>query len=157
VFFCPGHVLNVQGKLKECAKVVLCASLAKVNNGNVDIVDSTNPVANANPDSCQVCRYFVVASRADIRKIVYDRSRSLSVQSWKIKETLCAEHRRKGFSAQSQTRRKAGQSTDAPEARDTLSPLLPTFLNTISGKLLTPTRYRYSWWLHYKRFLRRSK
>ncbi|AXH79570.1 MAG: hypothetical protein [Circular genetic element sp.] len=108
-------------------------------------------------DSCIVCRHFVVASRSDIRTIVYDRSRSLSLQSWQIKETLCAEHRRKGFSAQSQDRRKAGQSTDAPEAEKVHTSLLPTFLNTISGKLLTPTRYRYSWWLHYKRFLRRSE
>lgn len=150
-------MFNVQGKLKECAKDVLCASRVKVNKENVDIVDSTNPVANANPGNCQVCRYFVVASRADIRKIVYDRSRSLSVQSWKIKESLCEEHRHKGFSAQSQTVGRPVNSGVPEAGKDHTIPLLPTFLNTISGKLLTPTRYRYSWWLHYKRFLRRSK
>ena len=118
----------------------------------------SNLIAKRESASCPVCYRFVVASRHDIRKIVYDRQRAMSLQSWQVKETLCAEHLHKGFSAQSQDRRKAGQSTDAPEARRSAShSLLPTFINTISGKLLTPTRYRYSWWLHYKRFLRRSK
>jgi len=55
---------------------------------------------NGNHNSCVVCKHFTVATRHDIRKLVWDRSRSVGLQTWQIKESLCERHRHDGFSAQ---------------------------------------------------------
>lgn len=112
---------------------------------------------NSSIDLCFICKHFVIADRETIRHAVFHHSRQLGEKnSRSVKEDLCAKHLHIGFSARSQTVGRPVKS-DAPEAEEIISPLLPTFLNTISGKLLTPTRYRYSWLLHYRRFLRRSE
>ena len=113
---------------------------------------------NGNLDSCVVCKHFTVATRSDIRKLVYDRSRSEGVQSWQIKETLCENHRHKGFSAHSQT---VGRPVklDAPEAEQVTSPvLLPTFFNDVTGDYIDPSNKWdvRAWKFRLRRFLRRN-
>ena len=115
---------------------------------------------NGNHDSCIVCKYFIVANRSDIRKLVYDRSRSEGVQSWQIKETLCEQHRHQGFSAHSQT---VGRPVklDAPEAGTTSHKeqfLLPTFFNDITGDYIDPQNKWdvRAWKFRLRRFFRKK-
>ena len=114
---------------------------------------------NGNRDSCVVCKHFTVATRDDIRKLVWDRSRSEGVQSWQIKETLCENHRHVGFSAHSQTVGRPVQ-TGRLEAEDNLGdwsgPLLPTFFSEVTGNYIDPIRNKYGWKLKLRQFFRRS-
>ena len=116
---------------------------------------------NGNLNSCIACKYFTVASRHDIRKLVWDRSRSEGLQSWEIKETLCGDHRHLGFSAHSQT---VGRPvpTGCPEAgeshRHLKQPLLPTFFNDVTGDFIDPQNKWdvRAWKFRLRRFLRRN-
>ena len=112
---------------------------------------------NGNHDSCIVCKYFTVANRSDVRKLVYDRSRSEGVQSWVVKETLCGEHRHLGFSAHSQT---VGRPvpTGCPEAEKDTIPLLPTFFNDVTGDYIDPQNKWdvRAWKFRLRRFFRKN-
>ncbi|MBA7543252.1 hypothetical protein ES705_35582 [subsurface metagenome] len=112
---------------------------------------------NGNHDSCIACKYFTVATRGDIRKLVYDRSRSEGVQSWVVKEDLCAKHRHQGFSAHSQT---VGRPVklDAPEAEKDTIPLLPTFFNDVTGDYIDPQNKWdvRAWKFRLRRFFRKK-
>jgi hypothetical protein len=113
---------------------------------------------NGNRNSCIVCKYFTVATRGDIRKLVYDRSRCEGVQSWVIKEDLCAQHRYQGFSAHSQT---VGRPVklDAPEGEQVTSPvLLPTFFNDVTGDYIDPQNKWdvRAWKFRLRRFFRKN-
>jgi len=114
---------------------------------------------NGNHNSCVVCKHFTVATRHDIRKLVWDSSRSGGVQSWQIKQTLCENHRHKGFSAHSQTVGRP-EKLDAPEAGLEHSPnewpLLPTFFSEVTGNYIDPIRNKYGWKLKLRRFFQRS-
>ena len=113
---------------------------------------------NGNLNSCIACKYFTVASRHDIRKLVWDRSRSEGLQSWEIKETLCGEHRHLGFSAHSQTVGRPVH-TGCPEAGGIdASSLLPTFFNDVTGDYIDPQNKWdvRAWKFRLRRFLRRN-
>ena len=111
---------------------------------------------NGRNDSCIVCKCFTVATRNDIRKLVYDRSRSEGVKSWVIKEDLCAKHRHQGFSAHSQT---VGRPVKlgVPEEGQTSPDLLPTFFNDVTGDYIDPSDKRdvRAWKFRLRRFFRR--
>ena len=116
---------------------------------------------NGNHDSCIVCKYFTVANRSNVRKLVYDRSRSEGVQSWVVKESLCAKHRHQGFSAHSQT---VGRPVklDAPEAlesgMDPRALMLPTFFNDVTGDYIDPQNKWdvRAWKFRLRRFFRKN-
>ncbi|AXH79211.1 MAG: hypothetical protein [Circular genetic element sp.] len=111
---------------------------------------------NGNRDSCVVCKHFTVATRDDIRKLVWDRSRSEGVQSWQIKETLCENHRHKGFSAHSQTVGRPVQTGRLEAGSEPQAPLLPTFFSEVTGNYIDPIRNKYGWKLKLRQFFRRS-
>ena len=111
---------------------------------------------NGSHNSCIVCKYFTVATRDDIRKLVWDRSRSEGVQSWQIKETLCENHRHKGFSAHSQTVGRPVHTGRLEEGREPQAPLLPTFFSEVTGNYIDPIRNKYGWKLKLRQFFRRS-
>jgi len=111
---------------------------------------------NGNNDSCVVCKHFTVASRHDIRKLVWDRSRSVGLQTWQIKESLCERHLYDGFSAHSQTVGRPVQ-TGRPEAGSgPQAPPLPTFFSEVTGDYIDPIRNKYGWKLKLRRFFKRS-
>ncbi len=149
---CPGHVPGVPEKPKVSEKADRFASSANPTRGiKMDL-------ENGNHDSCIVCKYFTVATRSDIRKLVYDRSRSESVQSWVVKEDLCAKHRHQGFSAHSQT---VGRPvpTGCPEGEQVTSPvLLPTFFNDVTGDYIDPQNKWdvRAWKFRLRRFFRKN-
>ena len=111
---------------------------------------------NGNHNSCVVCKHFTVATRHDIRKLVWDRSRSEGVQSWQIKETLCENHRHEGFSAHSQTVGRPVHTGRLEEGREPQAPLLPTFFSEVTGNYIDPIRNKYGWKLKLRQFFRRS-
>ena len=111
---------------------------------------------NGNNNSCVVCKHFTVATRDDIRKLVWDRSRSEGVQSWQIKETLCENHRHKGFSAHSQTVGRPVQTGRLEAGSEPQAPLLPTFFSEVTGNYIDPIRNKYGWKLKLRRFFKRS-
>lgn len=143
-----GAVLDAQGKPKVSEKDDCFASSVNPTRG-IKMVSG-----NGNNNSCIVCKYFTVASRHDIRKLVWDRSRSEGVKTWQIKETLCENHRHIGFSAHSQT---VGRpvTLDATEGGDLKLPL-PTFFSEVTGNYIDPIRNKYGWKLKLRRFFKRS-
>ena len=147
---CRGSVLDAKGKPKVSEKDDRFASSVNPTRG-IKMVSE-----NGNHNSCVVCKHFTVATRDDIRKLVWDRSRSEGVQSWQIKETLCENHRHKGFSAHSQTVGRPVQ-TGRPEAgSEPQAPLLPTFFSEVTGNYIDPIRNKYGWKLKLRRFFKRS-
>jgi hypothetical protein len=113
---------------------------------------------NGNHDSCIVCKYFTVATRPDIRRLVWDRSRSEGVKSWEVKVTLCAQHRHKGFSAHSQTVGRPVH-TGRTEAEEIISPsLLPTFFDDVTGDYIDPSKKSFirAWKFRLRRFFRKN-
>ena len=129
----------------------------------IALASSVNPTReikmvseNGKHNFCVVCKHFTVATRHDIRKLVWDKSRSEGVQSWQIKETLCENHRHVGFSAHSQTVGRPVQ-TGRPEAgSEPQAPLLPTFFSEVTGNYIDPIRNKYGWKLKLRQFFRRS-
>ncbi|AXH78254.1 MAG: hypothetical protein [Circular genetic element sp.] len=114
---------------------------------------------NGNNNSCVVCKHFTVATRHDIRKLVWDRSRCEGVQSWQIKETLCENHHHVGFSAHSQTVGRPVTLDATEEGEQPVAwkqPLLPTFFSEVTGNYIDPIRNKYGWKLKLRRFFKRS-
>ena len=145
-----GVVLDAQGKPKVSEKDDCFASFVNPTRGiKMDL-------ENGNRDSCVVCKHFTVATRDDIRKLVWDRSRSEGVQSWQIKETLCENHRHKGFSAHSQTVGRPVQTGRLEAGSEPQAPLLPTFFSEVTGNYIDPIRNKYGWKLKLRQFFRRS-
>lgn len=145
-----GVVLDAQGKPKVSEKDDCFASSVNPTRGiKMDL-------ENGNRDSCVVCKHFTVATRDDIRKLVWDRSRSEGVQSWQIKETLCENHRHKGFSAHSQTVGRPVQTGRLEAGSEPQAPLLPTFFSEVTGNYIDPIRNKYGWKLKLRQFFRRS-
>ena len=147
---CRGSVLDAKGKPKVSEKDEHFASSVNLTRGiKMDL-------ENGNHNSCVVCKHFTVATRHDIRKLVWDRSRSVGLQTWQIKESLCERHLYDGFSAHSQT---VGRpvTLDAPEeGREPQAPLLPTFFSEVTGNYIDPIRNKYGWKLKLRRFFQRS-
>lgn len=147
---CRGSVLDAKGKPKVSEKDDRFASSVNPTRGiKMDL-------ENGNRDSCVVCKHFTVATRDDIRKLVWDRSRSEGVQSWQIKQTLCENHRHKGFSAHSQTVGRPVQTGRLEAGSEPQAPLLPTFFSEVTGNYIDPIRNKYGWKLKLRQFFRRS-
>lgn len=145
---CRGSVVDAKGKPRVSEKDEHFASFVNPTRGiKMDL-------ENGNHNSCVVCKHFTVATRHDIRKLVWDSSRSEGVQSWQIKETLCERHLYDGFSAHSQT---VGRpvTLDATEGGDLKLPL-PTFFSEVTGNYIDPIRNKYGWKLKLRRFFKRS-
>ncbi|AXH79123.1 MAG: hypothetical protein [Circular genetic element sp.] len=106
--------------------------------------------------ACLVCKHFIVATHSDVRTAVWNETRNLGlVDTTKVKKSLCAKHREIGFAPSHTVGRPA--APDAPEEEEVTSPpLLPTFLDTINGRLIHWKNHKWSWTLHYRRFLRRN-
>jgi len=148
-------VLDAKGKPKVSEKDERFASFVNPTRG-IKMVSE-----NGNLDSCIVCKYFTVATRPDIRKLVWDRSRSEGVHSWQIKETLCENHRHMGFSAHSQTVGRpvhTGRAEVGGQPVAWKQPLLPTFFNDVTGDYIDPSNKWdvRAWKFRLRRFLRRN-
>ncbi len=148
-------MLGAQGKPEVLEKAEpFVGSANRMRGIRMDSVNPEIPV-------CIVCKHFIVADRATIRECVFHEAlQNLGHRNAiKVKKSLCAKHHTIGF-APSQDRRKAGQSSDAPEAGvqsgTKEGSLLPTFLDTINGRLIHWKTHKWSWTLHYRRFLRRN-
>ena len=64
---CPGSVLDAKGKPKVSEKDDRFASSVNPTRGIKMVLE------NGNHNSCVVCKHFTVATRHDIRKLVWDK------------------------------------------------------------------------------------
>ncbi len=142
-------MLGAQGKPEVLEKAEpFVGSANRMRGIRMDSVNPEIPV-------CIVCKHFIVADRATIRECVFHEAlQNLGHRNAiKVKKSLCAKHHEIGFAPSHTVGRPV---TRTPEAEKLHTSLLPTFLDTINGKLIHWKTHKWSWTLHYRRFLRRN-